>query len=573
MPDGIDAASVESTLHATGDTPAVWPARPDLRARIRRLNPEVMAYLGIIILGSVLRFWSLGSKPLQFDEGEQAYYTLVFARDPGSYRYQPVIHGPFQYHVVGLIFRLAAFFHAPDHGVNNFTLLLLSVLLGIVLVALPALLRRYLGRGGALATSLMLAVSPTFVYYSRDARNDIYIAAFTLLTVAGVVRYSERRRLGWLLLAAVALTLSYTAMENTFLTIAIFGSYLGAALLWDIGRAWDGAGVLADTAGAHTGSWPGWRSLRHLGTVLVVIYFVLLAILGKLGLSMLDGLSAYIGKHQSQADQAVQMLKDHTVAFLPLVGIVVAIWALTMAFLQWRRERRNEASLTLPERLALRLDPVRQRTLYTLVRIPWIHWFLTLLVTFVVFATFFTIIPSQTMSLAQGFQKGIGDGIWQGLYYWVEQQAVARGGQPWFYYLLLIPLYEQLAVVFGLTGMVYALVRPTRFRIFLVYWFAGSAVLYSWAGEKIALAFPEHPAAALPAGWRAHRGHVPGVAPRGFEAGVAIPCYRVVELRCYPDASPGSRSRPERYWGGRVGNPAPGSDGVRDARAQLPRCC
>jgi predicted membrane-bound mannosyltransferase len=50
---------------------------------------------------------------------------------------------------------------------------------------------------------------------------------------------------------------------------------------------------------------------------------------------------------------------------------------------------------------------------------------------------------------------------------------------------MLIPLYEQLAVVFGLIGLVYSLFRPTRFRMFLAWWFAGSLGLYSWAGEKM----------------------------------------------------------------------------------------
>jgi predicted membrane-bound mannosyltransferase len=71
------------------------------------------------------------------------------------------------------------------------------------------------------------------------------------------------------------------------------------------------------------------------------------------------------------------------------------------------------------------------------------------------------------------------------MYYWIQQQQVARGGQPWYYYLLLIPLYEQLAVVFGIAGIVRCLLRPTRFRLYLVYWFVASLALYSWPGEKM----------------------------------------------------------------------------------------
>jgi predicted membrane-bound mannosyltransferase len=80
---------------------------------------------------------------------------------------------------------------------------------------------------------------------------------------------------------------------------------------------------------------------------------------------------------------------------------------------------------------------------------------------------------------------GIGDGIWQGLYYWLQQQEVARGGQPWYYYFMLIPLYEQIGVVFACVGIVRCLRRPSYLRLFLVYWFIGNLFIYTWAGEKM----------------------------------------------------------------------------------------
>ena len=36
-----------------------------------------------------------------------------------------------------------------------------------------------------------------------------------------------------------------------------------------------------------------------------------------------------------------------------------------------------------------------------------------------------------------------------GLFYWLSQHKVARGGQPWFYYFLIYGLYEQIALLFG----------------------------------------------------------------------------------------------------------------------------
>jgi len=62
---------------------------------------------------------------------------------------------------------------------------------------------------------------------------------------------------------------------------------------------------------------------------------------------------------------------------------------------------------------------------------------------------------------------------------------VARGDQPWYYYFMLIPLYEQIGLVFGCIGLVRSLLRPTRFRLFVAYWFLGNVVLYTWAAEKM----------------------------------------------------------------------------------------
>src|SRR5437763_11893707 len=128
--------------------------------------------------------------------------------------------------------------------------------------------------------------------------------------------------------------------------------------------------------------------------------------------------------------------------------------------------------------LATLTKPKRQRMLDTILTMPWTHWFFAVLCACAGFLVLFTV-------LFTNIRGGIGDGIWQGLYYWIQQQQVARGAQPWYYYLLLIPLYEQIGVVFGLVGVIRCIVRPTRFRLFLAYWFIGNLFLYSWAAEKM----------------------------------------------------------------------------------------
>jgi uncharacterized protein (TIGR03663 family) len=71
-----------------------------------------------------------------------------------------------------------------------------------------------------------------------------------------------------------------------------------------------------------------------------------------------------------------------------------------------------------------------------------------------------------------------------GLFYWLSQHKVARGGQPWYYYTFLFGLYEQIAVVFGLAGILWFLRRPSPFTTFLIFWAVVMFGIYSWAGEK-----------------------------------------------------------------------------------------
>lgn len=104
-------------------------------------------------------------------------------------------------------------------------------------------------------------------------------------------------------------------------------------------------------------------------------------------------------------------------------------------------------------------------------------WITTAGVFVVVFVFFFTTMFSNPAGFLSG---AVG-----GLVYWLAQQEVKRGGQPWYYYLVLLPLYEYLVVAFAVPGVFYFLFRRRPFASFLIYWLAGALILYSWAGEKM----------------------------------------------------------------------------------------
>ncbi len=72
------------------------------------------------------------------------------------------------------------------------------------------------------------------------------------------------------------------------------------------------------------------------------------------------------------------------------------------------------------------------------------------------------------------------------LQYWLDQQDVRRGGQPWFYYLMVVPLYEFIPFFASFVALaVLPRVRRGVFFWYSVWWAFVSFVIFSWAGEKM----------------------------------------------------------------------------------------
>ncbi len=440
-------------------------------------------FWGVILLGGLLRFWGLGDKPLHHDESLHAYFSMKLmqndlqnwlscfnAQASGCYQYDPLLHGPFQFHAIALVYQISQWLGAPDHGVNTYTVRIAAATLGTVIVGLPYFLRDRLGTLGAWLACFLLAVSPSMVYFSRFAREDIYMACFTLLLVVSVARYIRERKMRWLVLAFCAFALSYATKEATFLTVAIFGSFLGALVAWELGLRIAVRARFSEQVQARK------RIPQTAAPLAVLLYLLVAGLLAKWAFAWMKDLSIYITdpKNVNASNAYVQNLKAHTVAVIPWIGILLGVLVLTILI----REMTGRSGWPERWQLARFFDPERQPLLSTVFRIPWYYWFFALLAGWAIFIVLFS-------ALFTNLHNGIGDGIWQGLYYWLQQQQVARGGQPWYYYLMLLPLYEQIGVVFALVGIGRALLFPTRFRLFLVYWFVGNLFIYSWAAEKM----------------------------------------------------------------------------------------
>ena len=81
--------------------------------------------------------------------------------------------------------------------------------------------------------------------------------------------------------------------------------------------------------------------------------------------------------------------------------------------------------------------------------------------------------------------SGIFTGFWQGMGYWIAQQDVARGNQPWYYYFIGMSVYEILPLVFGIAGIIYFLRRRDVLGLALALWAVLSLAAYTVATEKM----------------------------------------------------------------------------------------
>ena len=143
---------------------------------------EFCLFFSIIILAFFLRLYHLDERVLHQDEAAVGYITYKLFND-SIYSYDPSFHGPFMYYATSEMYR--------SLGDSIYSSRLLPAILGASIILLLIPLRRYLGNVGMLFSAFFLALSPSFLYYSRFYREDIFISFFTMLALSGAVKYAE----------------------------------------------------------------------------------------------------------------------------------------------------------------------------------------------------------------------------------------------------------------------------------------------------------------------------------------------------------------------------------------------
>jgi len=193
----------------------------------KRVHPALLVGLAIVlVLSCWLRLPGLEDKPLHSDEGVNGWFTLrlywwnLYHYKPNDY------HGPLLYYVNLLWFWLL--------GPSDFALRLGTALCGVVVPLLLLPLRRFLGVVGVVVTGLLIACSPTFVYFSRTVIHEIYLVAATMLGVAAAARFVGRPSWRWASVLGLSVACAFASKETTVITLASVGC--GFGLSWALGR-------------------------------------------------------------------------------------------------------------------------------------------------------------------------------------------------------------------------------------------------------------------------------------------------------------------------------------------------
>ena len=442
---------------------------------------EITAYTLLITVALLMRLWDLGSRAFGYDESLHGYYSFRLSEGLG-FQHSPLMHGPFQFHGLAAMFFL--------FGDSDYTARLLPALFGTVLVSLPYFLRQRLGRFGSLAVAVMLAFSPMMLFYGRYARNDIFMAVWTLALVTLLWRYLDEGRPRYLYLGALVLALAFATKETVFIVVAILGGYLVIVaatdwIPWLLRRprpnleedlaSWGGASPsepgLATFGGASQTSqeyryWPGYgyaygrpKAPHRLSQFSRAgAFLVLLATLA------VPQTSAMVSVIQDRLQGAGIILADRgSVIGAPSGDVLFSIQNVDVT--------KGMIVAGVVVAFALGLSVVVGTTWSRSVWLRSAAIFYS--VWLALYTTFFT------------NMVGVGSGMWQSLGYWLVQQEERRGGQPWYYYFVVAPIYETLPFLFSIAAVVYYILRGDRFTRFLAYWVVLTFVLYSWAGEKM----------------------------------------------------------------------------------------
>ncbi len=436
-----------------------------------RTKPDIwkVAYIALILLALMTRLYALGDRAVSHDETTHAKYSWNLYSGSG-FRHDPLMHGP-------LLFEATAFFFGL-FGVSDFTARLYSALAGVALVAAPWLLRRWMGRLGALLASVMVLVSPTITYYSRYTRHDIPMLLFITLLLWTILQYLDRDSGGgrWLIWMGVFFALIYATKENAYMYTALFVALLALPLVrqlfvvrWAqrsrvrlvvallvLALVLGGVFILAYRTAQVVAEG---LSNDEIGAVVIPIWGRL-----ALGCAVLSASGALVGLVRGVGEAQIRRLRLFDVLLvlgtftLPLGSALLMnlIAGVDMTLFYQALMSANFSSVPMPSLVGAFATLIIALGVSVAVGLWWDRrrWPLIALAYYGLFSVLYSTLFT--------YGWGVLSGLVGGLAYWISQQDVNRGSQPWYYYGMLGALYEYLPLLVSSAGIVWIAVREMK---------------------------------------------------------------------------------------------------------------
>jgi len=423
---------------------------------LSKIKLDTVLVILIILAAFLSRLIGLGDRVMAHDEVNHVVPSYNFYQGQG-YRYDPVTHGPMQFHLIALSYFL--------FGDNDFTSRLPHALFSVAAIAVVAIgFRRYLGKKGALIAAFLFLISPYMLFYGRYARNEGFSQLFGVLTLLATLRYLDKGDKFSLFLMVVVTALHFTDKATAYIYTAQLLIFLAILFMVQVSRS-------------------KWR-INHQRWLFILTTLGALVIVGAaLGLAVIDAAQVKQAAAEVPAVDTVTAAAGFSLAHLTnlqryilvLVGFALAlgIAAITTLIrgLGWQhlKDFRSFDLLiliitlimpllsALPARM-LGWDPLDYNSTTNVIRMAALIVGLTViagavgmlwrpriwLISAAIFYTIFTLLFTTFFTNGQGFFAGLVGSLG----YWLSQQTVNRGDQPLYYYALLhIPFYEYLPFI------------------------------------------------------------------------------------------------------------------------------
>jgi len=431
------------------------------------INLRLMLSVLILILAVVSRFYHIDLRVMSHDEVNHVVPSYDLYTGKG-YRHDPVTHGPMQFHLVA-----ASYFLLGD---SDFSSRVPAALFSIAAIAFILFyFPRYIGKNGALIAAFLFLISPYMLFYGRYTRNEGFIELFGVMLLYGTLAYLETGKKAYLYLITVITVLHFCTKETAFIYTALILIFLALYFLQETSdlKSLDNRAhrrftifallaVVCILVALGAGAWGASMNkpaeegadaaTTAVATAKVLPAWVKGCIYGGIGGALLLGVLSLTNLVSTVGWGKIRRLRSFDLLVLIITLILPQLVAFPIKLIGW-------------DPLDYTSNGILRTGIFILVflgiSVAIGYWWkgTTWLKLAALFYTIYTVFFTTFFTNGRGFFTGIVGSLG----YWLSQQGVERGSQPWYFYgLIQIPIYEYLAAA-GTILAIYFAIRHRRF--------------------------------------------------------------------------------------------------------------